>query len=88
MRFPDAIGPRYVAALPMTLRTMLWPFFSFAMRSSKNSLWRFALAGSEAMASTWESDKLLTTTGEKIFSRPRIMWRSMTCVVTLATKVF
>lgn len=78
----------YIAALPMTLRKMLCPSFSFVMRSSKNCLWRFALAGSEAMASTSGSVKPLTTTGEKIFSRSRIMWRSTTCVVTLATKVF
>ena len=78
----------YIAALPMTLRKMLCPSFNFAMRSSKNCLWRFALAGSEAMASTSGSVKPFTATGENIFSRPRMMWRSTTCVVTFATKVF
>lgn len=78
----------HITALPSTPRKMSCPSLSFLMRSSKNCLWRFAVPGSVAMVSTCASDKPLTTTGEKIFSRPRMRWRSTTCVVTFATKVF
>lgn len=61
------------------------PFSNFSMRSFRNCRCLFNAGGSEAIFSTSESDKLLTTTGEKIFSRPRIMWRSTTWVVTFAT---
>jgi hypothetical protein len=58
------------------------------MRSVRKALCRFMAGGSEAMASTSESVIKLTTTGEKILSIPRTMWRSMTWVVMFAIKIF
>ena len=64
------------------------PFSSFSMRSFRNCRCLFNARGSEAIFSTSESDKPLTTTGEKISSRPRIIRRSTTWVVTFATNTF
>ncbi len=84
----DKLISNHNAALPITPLKIPCPSPSFATRSSKNSLRLFAAPGSEAIASTSASDNPLTTTGEKIFSRPRMIWRSTTCVVMLATNVF
>jgi len=68
----------YFPPLPITPLKISCPSLNFLILSSRNSLCLFADSGSEAIASTSTSDRALTTTGEKIFSRPRTMWRSMT----------
>lgn len=73
---------------PVKPLRILYPTSSFSIRSIRNSLCLFALAGSEAIASASASESWLTATGEKMVSRPRTMCRSTTWVVMFAIKVF
>jgi len=67
---------------------MLRPSFNFLILFSRRSRYLLADGGLEAMASASVSDKPFTAIGEKIFSKPRTICRSITYVVILSIKVF
>lgn len=64
------------------------PSISFLILSSSLLRSLPMSVGSEAILLASSSERQLTLTGQKIFSRSRTIWRSITWMVTLATKLF
>jgi len=73
---------------PMISRKIFLPDRNFCWRSIRKSLLRLTDGGSDATFKTSSSERLFTSRGENILSKPRTICRSPTCAVTFATKVF
>jgi hypothetical protein len=73
--------------LPITFRRIFGPSSNFLILSIRKSRCLLAEAGSEAMDSAWEGDRLFTMTGEKIVSRPWIICRLITLKIKWITSL-